>query len=559
MPSWSVLLGFIFIFLIFFLQLPLHGSLPGNIDTLLAISLSNVIREKFHLFFSGSIGYTVLYPTHDIIAYGENCYGLASLFIFFRLITGSDIWGYYLFLSLIFALNSFAVFKLSSLFTRTSDAAILAGIAFSFASFTLANVDDPNVVFVFFPVLALYFLERSLRRRSIFDFDMGVSLSGIQIWFGFYIFLFQFFTLLIFISFNRVRLNDFLDRKKFLWGGLIYFGASSPLLAVYVFNHLRADVKSPYGGHHVFEATSLYWFSFLNVLKGNLIYNPLNNHYANSMDSHWARLRQSCFPGFLLPPLAVLGFWVSRGRTQVLKWIFFVFLIFALGVNIPFLEPVIARLPLGSYLRVPLRGYFFALIPLVIFFAIGAERLSDWLLKKWPSERKGLLTGAILILGGIYVLENAEFPLARFEYRSLLEPPPAYVDFFRNASQRKILLDLPSSKLFLPNMPIRMEDRVWTYNREMIYMNWETFHHQIILNGINGYLPAEHMKLNEVIQQVPESKALNYLKSLGTNYLVFHKNLIIYPNEDILERLKKSPGLELVLEDGDLSIFKLTI
>ena len=213
--TWIVGGFFLLISLAIFAQFPLQGSLPGNTDTLLAISLSNQILQKVGAFFAGHFSDpTVLYPSSGVLAYGENCYGLAALFVVFELLTQSEIVGYYLFISTIFALNGFAVTRLALSFVGDLRAAVLAGLAFTFSGFVLGNVDDPNVVFVFFPVKAFVYLIRGLRQKDPRALCIGCLFSGLQIWFGFYLFVYQSFLLVLLLL--ALFVIDFRSLRSFV-------------------------------------------------------------------------------------------------------------------------------------------------------------------------------------------------------------------------------------------------------------------------------------------------------------------------------------------------------
>ena len=108
-PFWTCLLVYMVIFGSLFLRFPLEGRLPGNTDSLLAIALSNIFFEKLVLFFSGDPTYTALFPARDVMSYGENCYGLASIFLVFKALIREDIRAYYLFITTLFTLNSVAI------------------------------------------------------------------------------------------------------------------------------------------------------------------------------------------------------------------------------------------------------------------------------------------------------------------------------------------------------------------------------------------------------------------------------------------------------------------
>lgn len=554
-PSSRAFIAFALLFLALFSQFPLSGRLPGNTDSLLALALSNLVLEKIGLFLGGELPFTAMFPARDIMAYGENCYGLAAIFIVFKLLTASDLVAYYLFISTIFTLNAFGVMKLASPFVRDSRFAALAGIAFSLAGFTLGNIDDPNVVFVFFPALGLSFLLRGLERRESKSLAYGLLLSGLQIWFGMYFFIYQFMLIALLAAFHVKELREILGREApgagtFAMLTASYAGPALPLVVLYLYNQRTAEIVSPY---EVFENCSLSIASFFHRLPDNLIY-PESGRFLD-----WVEIRKNCFPGILLPFFAGFGVYTSRLRDKRLRFLGVAFaasLVLAFGSNVPGLAQM-REVPYLSYLRVPSRFYLVSLLAASIFFAIGAEGLRSRL----KIETKRMVTIFVLVIGTAFIVENVPFPLFGYEYASLLEPSPSYAGFLREygAQKKRIVLDLPSTVRFLPSQSVDTANRLWFFTREIIYMNWQTYHRQLIAGGANGYVSRKRMEVEDWTRRLPDPGALAELENLGVSLLVFHKNLVLFPDEDILTSLKESKHLKLVSETDREAIFEIDI
>jgi hypothetical protein len=88
-------------------------------------------------------------------------------------------------------------------------------------------------------------------------------------------------------------------------------------------------------------------------------------------------------------------------------------------------------------------------------------------------------------------------------------------------------------------------------------MNWQTHHHQIIIDGVNSYVPKIRAELDKYFQQAPTEKSLEKLRAMGTKYIVFHKGLVLLPEEAILSPLKSSRNLTLTFEDAAIAIFEI--
>ena len=458
------------LFLLLFAQFPLHRSLPGNSDTLLSIALSNLFLEKVALVLRGDALPLVLFPAPRFLPYGENCFGLGFVFMFFKLLLRDDLKAYYFFLVTLFASSAWALSRLAGLFVRSSAAAAIAGIAFTLSGFTLANLDDPNLIFVFFPATAWYHLARWSREERPRDLRLGIFLSALQIWFGFYVFLFQ---VLGVAAFAVANLRRFTARPgaagEALRLTLLAVATAGPLLGLYVHNHFAADVFSPYNNPYSLEASSLSGYHFGNVLPHNLLYSDTRNQVRELDVSGWYRIRKTAFPGLVLPLLALLGL-AAGGRSGRRDLLFFgaffaVLLALAFGNNLPGFALLVA-MPFGSYFRVASRFYLFALIPAAVLAAAGAQTVSDRVDSSWPRRGRWVL-GA---LGLLFVAENVPFPLPRFDYGDLIAPPPLYVGFFAAHGGRAVIADLPST--YLARLPDTVP--VWTYSRDILYMNWQT-------------------------------------------------------------------------------------
>jgi hypothetical protein len=545
---------FFVFFLILFAQFPATGRLPGNTDSLLALTLSNLFFEKVGLFLRGEIGYTALYPARDVMAYGENCYGLASIFLVFKWLSQSDILGYYFFITTIFALNALAVTKLAGLVVKDIKAAVLAGLFFATAGFTLGNMDDPNVVFVFFPVLGLSFFLGGIRDLNKNHIRLGILLSSLQLWFGMYLFAFQFLMLAISALVFRESIKNILNRREVVILSLIYVIPAAPLILLYLANHNFAEVVSPY---EVFKDCSLSWVNFIQWLPGNLVYPDL------WINTGWVEIRKNCFPGAVLMVFGLIGLICVlrdfsrasvfiRRLTVFLIAIFAVFFILSFGANLPLLEAG-QKLPFLQYLRVPSRYYLISLIALTVFAASGM----DGVFGKIGSRNRLIGAGVAALIGLGFIVENVPFPLFGYEYQSLLTPSQDYLGFFKPFQGRQILLDLPSTIRFLPGHPATPGARLWFFSREIIYMNWQTYHRQIIAGGANGYVSKTRVEVEDLVQRLPERQALIGLKNIGIRFLVFHKDLVLDPVDDNLSNLRASSNLKLTFEGDREAIFEI--
>lgn len=537
------------LYLLLFIQFPLAGALPGNTDTLLSISMTNVFNEQVMLFLRGVETHTIMFPAKNFLAYGENCFGLGFVFTFYKILLRNDHWAYYFFLSTLFTLNSYSLFHLTRLYVDRYVVSLASGIVLPLSIYFLANIDDPNCIFIFFPVLSICSLLKGCRTKSIKHVQVGMLLAGIQIWFGMYVFVFNIMALSLIVLGQHKRLLHFICWRN-LWTILLPFVlASLPIMLLYYLNLQVGDLVSPYENPLSRKLSSLHFYNFWNVLPNNLIYSAENNITVPEFDSSlWYSLRKTCFPGFIFSALTLLGVICSRVQRKTWLAVFFIFLILSFGTTL-FEFELISSVPLGNYFRVASRAYLFSLLALTVFFAIGMEKIVSFFQYRFKL-RPALIALAVVTM---FLIENLSFPLLSYHYGDMLFPKDSYTNFFRNFNNRKIILDLPSD--YRARLP--QEGPIWTYSRDALYMNWQSYHKQIILGGINGYLPASRLVVDELSKNLPKKDAIDKLKEIGLEYLVFHKQLVLFPGENILNDLKGSTLLNVEFEDDEIAVVKI--
>ncbi|RLA62127.1 MAG: hypothetical protein DRQ88_04390 [Epsilonproteobacteria bacterium] len=533
--------SYFLIFGILFLQFPLNDSLPGNCDTWLTISLSNTYLNKLHSFLDGSFLGTSMFPISNIHSYGEASPGMALIFILFKLLVGNDIWAIYFLITLGYALNAIGANYFSQLFKKDPSINWLSGFFFAGSNFFLANLDDFPIFFYFFFCLSLYFLlkwkEVSHKKFLYYSAIVG----GLQIYFSVYIFIFLAIAITILWIFE---IKDFTHLFKYIG---VFFLISLPMVLFYLHSHIFLDVVNPWADLEVITRGSLGFFDLFNPLPDNLIYPHQQKLFPQL--GYWPFIRRHAFLGIIVIGFGIKGLFNSEIKKE-LKIIFLIGLILALGpyfkayhFRIPSpLLLIYKTLPISSFLRVPLRAY--SLCALSLSIMAGLE-ISKFLPRTFYKK-----LFAVSLFAGAFFIENIPFPLNKYYAKDLITWPEQKVKF------KGTILNLPSDAG--GRTLAEAGDRVFAYNRELIYMNWQTQHKQNILNGANGYYPKSRIEIQKYIDIVPNGASLGILSEIGVKYIIFHKNLVLNAKENlILERLTKSPYLKNFKNNKDISIFKL--
>ena len=219
----------------------------------------------------------------------------------------------------------------------------------------------------------------------------------------------------------------------------------------------------------------------------------------------------------------------------------------AFGSNL-FVLGFVKQFPVLDYFRVASRAYLFVLIPVVIYFSLGLNEVAKKL-----SSNKRIKKIVVVLVMVFFIAENVSFPLMAYSYKEFVVPPASYINFFKKFQERSVVTDIPSD--YRAKLP--QSEALWTYSRDAIYMNWQSYHGQIVTAGINGYLPKSRLEMDEIIHDLPTDHSVERLISKGVNYLIFHKKMILFDSEDILESLRAQPKFFLEFEDESLAIFKV--
>lgn len=307
-----------------------------------------------------------------------------------------------------------------------------------------------------------------------------------------------------------------------------------------------------------------------------------------SMEAHWPSVRRRAHLGLGLYALAVaglIGCWRAgaralasgggSGRATALE----LGLVGALGLGLALgpvlmlwghayptlLFPLYDVSPAARLFRVPVRA--FALTVASVSISAGYGWL--WLHRRWtrgPGSRlrsRAWLGLALVVIG----LENIPFPLPAFAAAPYAAPSRDYVEFLRGlarpdsgrdatpAEERMpVILDLPSAIGYGG----ALVGDLFPQNRELIYMNWQTYHRQNVVNGLNGYLPRSRVEMQKAIDALPDPGAFATLRRLGVRYLALHPDLVLDGSElRMLAAVRRAPSVRLVFAARRLVVLRL--
>lgn len=552
-----------FLYLVFFMtlfaQFPLKTSLPGNCDTTLAIAAGNDYLNRIASHLGGGGSGTYFYGSAWNHGFGESSVLGLSVYAFFRALGFNDVNAYYFFISLLFASTGFAVFLLATLYTESLVAALFAGFAFTCSNFMFANIDDHIVLWYFFPALSVFFLKRFFGTGANRYLYLSAAAAALQTYVSSYVFVFQ-TAMLAIVALCEVKK---LRPSRHLVGAAgIFLLLSAPFFAGYLFVLRQGQVVDTWQSmRNVIPAWSLKPADLTYVLPGNLLYDhPMfGKYYARDVRLH-------AFLGCLLYSLALAGaFLRTKGKKELLLialagFILAVGPVLRLGgFAVPFPMGLVYGLhPIFSFLRVPVRGFFISSMALSILAATALGWALSFLRSK-TGLRAGYAALAAVPFFTLHFLENVPFPLKSFDYGKHYRIPGPYLDLFKDKKD-SVILDLPNCGIY----SIEGSERpVYGYNREAVYMIWQTHHRQNIVNGVYGYFPAKRLELQAEIEKLP---APGLFREHRIDYIVYHKDKEL--EEDtcysglrgpaLYNKIAGLPGMVKVYEDSGMCVIRNT-
>jgi hypothetical protein len=151
----------------------------------------------------------------------------------------------------------------------------------------------------------------------------------------------------------------------------------------------------------------------------------------------------------------------------------------------------------------------------------------------------------------LVLLENVPFPMRSFEGARFVRPPEDYLRFL-SARRDAVVLNLPSG---IGYGLAGSADDLYVFNRELIYMNWQTYHRQSIVNGVNGYIPLSRIELQRLIMALPADEAIAGLGELGVQFLVVNKEMFLPGELPLTHALRASKKLVSVLDSETIAVF----
>jgi hypothetical protein len=554
-------------FLALFAQFPLSGRVPGNCDTWYAIAFTNLYRnEARELLGLGRFG-TFLYPVENPFAYGETSAALAVLPVLLREAGLSDVGAYYVFLALAYAATAFSTWLFATLYVKRRGTALLAGLVFASSNFLLSTIDSPHTVFFGLAWLSLYFFKRYLTERSDRHLVFSAALAGAQVYVASYVFLLLAMALGVFALANLRKVaarRGALARMAAAAAGVAL--VTAPFFTFYLLKLTDHFTWRPQAalypeGHRFDHRDAVALQQRLGrpdpAFRTEDFAQMAGASPRPDEESYWVSSRRRAFVGIL--PFVLAAVALRRpfpGRRELLA-LFAVGFLVALGpmitvagVMVPMpLRAVYELIPPAHLFRIPGRAYSLSLLALAVCAARGLERLLD--ARPGVSARRA--AAVVALAAGAVVIENVPFPMRSFEAQAYAEPPEDYRRFFA-AQPGAVILNLPSG---IGYGLAGSADDLYVFNRELMYVNWQTYHGRSIVNGVNGYIPRSRIAVQKLIARLPAEASVAGLARLGVGFIAFNHGMVLPGEAALLPRLRRLPSLEVVMDTPTTVVFRI--
>jgi hypothetical protein len=585
--------GYALFFALLFLPFPRTGTLPGNCDTWLnGLALPNLMLARLTAAVTGDEVGSPLHPASGLFLFGESAFGTSAIFVAWKVLTRDDVLAYYAFMVTLQALSALGVFLLAGLYVRSPLAAGFAGLAFAASNYVLGNLDSPHTSFFFVAFLALYHLKRYLDRGRRRTLVLSAALAGAQVFFSAYVFLFLALSMAALLLAHRFRPAGAAraDGAGLAAAALVVTGLAGPFFACYAQARAGANFTDPWDPFFLAEVHSLEPSDLLRTLEHNRVY-PLDRRIvASDVARHTQRMlaagmvslesltrdeattvmgrlstpddvkyfvytRRCAFLGLVLYALAGVGLAAAPQARGELLGLFLGALVLALGPLVFVGDQMFPNLTYPAYrwldaallFRVPSRAFSFAVLAVVLAASRGLERLAAHPRLQARPRRLALYvlaTAAVLV-------ENVPRPLKAFAGATLARPEPLVTRYFEGR-RGHVLLDLPSrpgGALF------RDSQDLFEWNRELVYMNRQTYHRQSVVNGVHGYFPRTRLEVQKLVDALPAPQALAGLRALGVDHIVYHRALELPWERGLFRRLTASPALVPLATSAEVTIF----
>ena len=396
------------------------------------------------------------------------------------------------------AASGVGMFTLARHLSRSTGAAIVAGLVFAFAPYRFGHIMHMELQWTMWIPWAFWAMERTLDTgRLRFGLLTGAFLAlqiGSSIYYG--IFLAILLTVAGAVQLVRAAPSQRLKTiGVFAAGALVAASVAVPYSKPYREATGRVGLRSiPEILMHSAKPSD-----YLRVSEGNFLYGP----------AHAGPPELALFPGYVPLVLALVAVVAIRPSAVMFSYVIGLLLAFDLSLGLNGIVYPVLHEHMGVFkgLRAPARASIFFLM----FLAALAARGCAVLLRPLAVVAQ---IGAIITIGAAALLEYWVVPLRLWPYPDR----PALYSF---------LARQPDG--IVAEFPVPRIDLLPGHEPRYVYMS--IFHWKRLVNGYSGYYPPSYIARMERLATFPDAGSIAQLRADGVRYVIVHEGSYIRAGE----------------------------
>jgi len=396
------------------------------------------------------------------------------------------------------AASGVGMFTLARYLSRSTGAAIVAGLVFAFAPYRFGHIMHMELQWTMWIPWAFWAMQRTLDTGQLrFGLLTGAFLAlqiGSSIYYG--IFLAILLTVAGAVQLVRVAPSQRLKTiGVFAAGALVAASVAIPYSKPYRDATARVGIRAiPEILMHSAKPSD-----YLLVSEGNLLYGP----------AHAAPAELALFPGYVALVLALVAVVAIRPSAVMFSYVIGLLLAFDLSLGLNGIVYPVLHEHVGVFkgLRAPARASIFFLM----FLAALAARGCAVALRPLPVMAR---MGAIAAIGAVALLEYWVVPLRLWPYP---ERPALYAFLARQPDG------------IVAEFPVPRVDLLPGHDARYIYMS--IFHWKRLVNGYSGYYPPSYLARLERLATFPDAGSIAQLRADGVRYVIVHEGSYIRAGE----------------------------
>ena len=428
------------------------------------------------------------------------------------------------------AASGVGMFTLARHLSRSTGAAIIAGLVFAFAPYRFGHIIHLELQWTMWIPWAFWAMQRTLETgRLKFGLITGAFVAlqiGSSIYYGIFL------VILLAVA-GVVQLVRVAPSQRLKTIGVFAAGALVTASVIVPYSKPYRAATGRVGSRSIPEVLvhSAKPSNYLLVSDGNFLYGP----------AHAGPPELSLFPGGVPLVLALVALVAIRPSAVLLSYVIGLLLAFdlSLGLNGIVYPLLYEHIGVFKGLRAPARASIFFLM----FLAAIAARGCAVVLRPLPILAR---TGAVVAIGAAMILEYWVVPLRLWPYP---DRPPLYTFLARQPDG------------IVAEFPVPRVDMLPGHDARYVYMS--IFHWKRLVNGYSGYYPPSYIERMERLATFPDTGSLAQLRADGVRYVIVHESSYIRAGESggILTALERE-GIRPVarLYDGwaPATVFELS-